>query len=69
MARRKKEPPVVSQESLSLFDVRPKDGPQNWKEDLYEKVKLPVWVLDVVIAVLVALIVLFIVLGRRAGSV
>lgn len=65
MARKKKEPPVISQESLSLFDVRPKDGPQNWKEDLYEKIKIPIRVLDLIIAVLVVLIIVFIILGIR----
>ncbi len=66
---KKDEKTTVSQESLSLFnvDTTPKTGPQNRKEELYDKIKIPVKALDAIIVVLVVAIVVCVVLGIRAG--
>ena len=43
-------------------------GPQNLKERLYEKLRMPLWVLDLIIAALVIAFIVVVVVGRQKGS-
>ena len=42
-----------------------KKGPQNFKERVYEKLRMPLWLLDTIIGLTVFVIVLLILLGRE----
>lgn len=41
------------------------EAPKGWKERMYDKVKLPLWALDVIIALLVLALAVSIYLGTR----
>ena len=43
-------------------------GPQNLKERLYEKLRMPLWVLDLIIAALVIAFIVVVVVGRQKGA-
>ena len=43
-------------------------GPQNWKERIYERLRMPLWILDLIIALLVALFVVVVLLGIAHGN-
>ena len=42
-------------------------GPVNAKERLYEKLRMPLWLLDTIIAALIVALVVFLVLGYLKG--
>ena len=43
-------------------------GPQNWKERIYERLRMPLWVLDLIICLLVALFIAVVLIGILRGS-
>ena len=43
-------------------------GPQNLKERLYEKLRMPLWVLDLIIAALVIAFIVVVAVGRQKGA-
>ena len=56
-----------------MFDAKGNEaetpqGPQNWKERIYERLRMPLWVLDLIIALLVALFVAVVLLGIHQGN-
>lgn len=60
-------PPNLQPESARIGngqDTQP-EAPKGWKERMYDKVKLPLWALDVIIALLVLALAVSIYLGTR----
>ena len=53
---------------ISRGDAAEPQGPMTGKERLYEKLRMPVRTLDIIIGVLVALVVVVLVLGMMAGK-
>ena len=43
-------------------------GPQNAKERVYEKIRIPLWALDTLIVLLVAAVIVFLVVGSIKGN-
>ena len=55
-------------EAITRGDMEPPKGPQNAKERLYEKLRgMPIWVLDVLLAVLGIAVVVCLVMGFIKG--
>ena len=52
---------------ISRGDIEPQ-GPENAKERFYEKLRMPVRTLDIIIGVLVAAVVVMLVLGIVTGQ-
>ncbi len=57
-----------SQNEQTISKESPPEGPQNAKERLYEKLRMPLPVLDVIIVVLVILLVVAFAAGIVLGS-
>lgn len=43
-------------------------GPQNWKERIYERLRMPLWVLDLIICLLVILFIAVVLIGVLQGN-
>lgn len=43
-------------------------GPQNWKERIYERLRMPLWVLDLIICLLVTLFIAVVLIGILRGN-
>lgn len=53
---------------ISRGDAEEPKGPANAKERFYEKLRMPIRTLDIIITVLVVLVVVVLVLGVMAGK-
>lgn len=49
-------------------DIQPPKGPQNAKERVYEKLRMPLWVLDTILVLLGIAFVVFLVIGAIRGN-
>ena len=61
--KKKKEKPVIDEAAVDKI-VEERKNEKNLKEQIYDKINVPVWALDVLIVVLVAALLLVIVFGR-----
>ena len=43
-------------------------GPQNWKERFYERLRMPLWALDLIICLLVTLFIAVVLIGILRGN-
>lgn len=59
--------PNESDQVITREDVAPK-GPQNMKERVYEKLRMPLWLLDTILVVLGVALVVALVLGAIKGN-
>ena len=57
------EPNVISRD-----ESQPPHGPANAKERLYEKLRMPLWVLDIIITVLVIAFSVVVLIGRGKAA-
>ena len=55
-------------EQVVLRDETPVTGPQNAKERIYEKLRMPLWVLDTILVVLGVALVVCLILGAIKGN-
>ena len=61
--KKKKEKPVIDEAAVDKI-VEERKNEKNLKEQIYDKINLPVWVLDIVIALLVIGFIAVIIFGR-----
>lgn len=64
MAEQEKETKVIETPEIDFDESTAVKGPQNRKEEIYEKIRIPVPVLDAIIVVLVIALAVVILLGR-----
>ncbi len=61
--KKKKEKPVIDEAAVDKI-VEERKNEKNLKEQIYDKISMPVWALDVLIAVLVAALAAILIFGR-----
>lgn len=59
-----REPMTISRDDEGK---RPPE-PQNWKERIYERMRMPLWVLDLIICLLVTLFIVVVLIGILHGN-
>ena len=53
--------------AITRDDGEPPKGPLNFKERMYEKLRMPLWVLDTILALLGIAVVVFLIIGTVEG--
>ena len=61
--KKKKEKPVIDEAAVDKI-VEERKNEKNLKEQIYDKINVPIWVLDIVIALLVIGFIAVIIFGR-----
>ena len=59
-----REPMTIAKDD----DGKTLSGPQNWKERIYERLRMPLWVLDLIICLLVTLFIAVVLIGVLQGN-
>ena len=59
-----REPMTIAKDD----DGKTPSGPQNWKERIYERLRMPLWVLDRIICLLVTLFIAVVLIGVLQGN-
>ena len=59
-----REPMTIAKDD----DGKTPSSPQNWKERIYERLRMPLWVLDLIICLLVTLFIAVVLIGVLQGN-
>ncbi len=59
-----REPMTISKDD----EEKTPPGPQNWKERIYERMRMPLWILDLIICLLVTLFIAVVLIGILRGN-